>query len=164
MDQIGALALHQLEVDEPLDMKFALAQKRGDKAALIHQLVEFETKVLNECLASMARDIESDNWQQFQANSKELMKASTDTGAGQICYIARSIVLALTASSHDVVPDLYVLLIEASIAFKLYLRALIVGNKGKSSDKMYSQVSSSIQTFSPNRSLFRLRCVTLIKR
>ena len=60
-----------------------------------------------------------------------LEQSSANIGAGQINKICQTAVNASPEKIESVIPDLYVLLIDASIEFKIFVYVYIQNSRGK---------------------------------
>ena len=62
---------------------------------------------------------------------RRLEQSSADIGAGLLNKICQTAVNASPEKIESILPDLYVLLIEASIEFKVFVYVYIQNNRGK---------------------------------
>ena len=134
--------------DQVVDIKFALAKNNGDKSRLMQKLEEFEVQSLSESLIKVAECIEKQATEQLIDELRLLEQSSANIGAGQINTICQTAVNASPEKMEGVLPDLYVLLIEASIEFKIFVYVYIESNRGKFSRIIINEtnVGSSIRS------------------
>ena len=106
---------------DPVDIKKALANHKGDKAALMAKLNDFEEKSLNVCLKEIATNINASDWFKVQLAAKTLFESSGYISAQRIYYISWCISLAYSSNKYNRIIELYILLVEAVIEFKRFI-------------------------------------------
>ena len=92
--EINKVCTMMLSTIDPVDIKKALANHKGDKTALMAKLTDFETKSLNVCMKEIATNINASDWFKVNLASKTLFESSGYISAQRIYYISWCISLA----------------------------------------------------------------------
>ena len=129
----GGYPLHVYDIDttKPLDLQVALASSKSDMKVLARKLTDFEHDALSRFLTELAKFMNDCKWEQQMFASIEIRQKSQEIGAGQLHMICQAALIVHFASAFDLIPDLYVLIIEASLELKMSIRRFLAGNSSK---------------------------------
>ena len=120
-----------IDTSLPLDLKFALASSKSDKKILFQKLYNFEHYALNRFLSDLARSMVGCEWEQQMFASIEMRQKNQEIGAGQLHMICQVALIVYMSNAYDLIPDLYVLIIEAALELKISIRQFLAGNSSK---------------------------------